>query len=260
MYFRNYRLWKTWSDYSVKSKVLEHALTVNMWKGREYLGNLHESTFIMFFHHSQRSWFEKCLPWCYVKSKGCLLIHWLPMASILFKIVRIWNSQFKRYFVRNEQHFLNVLFHFWNLHQILIISNKNMIVMDNVFPKLQTVKNFVRPLCKKRHFRTRFDSQHVKVTRILAKYPWEHFYHVFSSFRGKLIWKMSPLVLGEILGVFVKTLTTDGNYPVQDCENLQVPIQKKLCEKRTTSSQSFVPFLESTSNLKLFEEKDDRHS
>ena len=182
------------------------------------------------------------------------------MASILFKIVRIWNSQFKSNFVGNEQHFLNVLFHFWNLHQILIISNKNMIVMDNVFPKLQTVKNFVRPLCKKRHFGTRFDSQHVKVTRILAKYPWEHFCHVFSSFRGKLIWKMSPLVLGEILGVFVNTLTTDGNYPVQDCENLQVPIQKKLCEKRTTSSQSFVPFLESTSNLKLFEEKDDRHS
>ena len=41
----------------------------------------------------------------------------------------------------------------------------------------------------------------------------------FSSFSGKLIWNMSPLVLGETLGVFVKTLTGDGMYPVEGCEN-----------------------------------------
>ena len=39
---------------------------------------------------------------------------------------------------------------------------------------------------------------------------------------------MSPLVLGEVLGVFVNTLTADGNYPVQDSENLQVLIQMQL--------------------------------
>ena len=37
---------------------------------------------------------------------------------------------------------------------------------------------------------------------------------------------MSALVLGKILGVFVNTLTADGKYPVQDCENLKLPIQK----------------------------------
>ena len=93
------------------------------------------------------------------------------MASILLKIVRIWNSQFKSNYVGNEQHFLNVLFHFWKLHQILNILKKNMIVIANVLPKLQTVKNFVRPLCKKRRFGTGFDSQDVKVTRMLAKSP-----------------------------------------------------------------------------------------
>ena len=36
-----------------------------------------------------------------------------------------------------------------------------------------------------------------------------------------LIWKMSPLLLGEILGVFVNTLTDDGVYPVQGFKNLQ---------------------------------------
>ena len=57
-----------------------------------------------------------------------------------------------------------------------------MMVIANVFPKLQTVKNFVRPLCENPRFGTRFDSEHVKVSRILAKCLSEHFYHVFVSF------------------------------------------------------------------------------
>ena len=35
------------------------------------------------------------------------------------------------------------------------------------------------------------------------------FFWCFSSFSGKLIWKISPLVLGEILGVFFNTLTSE---------------------------------------------------
>ena len=71
---------------------------------------------------------------------------------------------------------------------------------------------------------------------------------------------MSPLVLGQFLAVFANTLTADGKYPVQDCENLQLPIQMQLSEKRKTFSELFVPYLESTSNFKLFQRKDDRHS
>ena len=66
---------------------------------------------------------------------------------------------------------------------------------------------------------------------------------------------MRPLVLGEILGVLVSTLTADPKYPVQDCTNLQVPIQMQLSEKRKTFSGLFVPFLEATSNSKSFEKK-----
>ena len=54
------------------------------------------------------------------------------------------------------------LFHFWNVQQSLNILEKNMIVIANGFLKLQTVKILVRPLSKKRRFRTRFDSEHVK--------------------------------------------------------------------------------------------------
>ena len=71
---------------------------------------------------------------------------------------------------------------------------------------------------------------------------------------------MSPLVLGKILGVFVNTLTADGKYFFQDCENLQLHIQMHICEKRKTFSEFFVPFHESTSNFEHFEKKHDCHS
>ena len=71
---------------------------------------------------------------------------------------------------------------------------------------------------------------------------------------------MSVLVLGEILGVFANTLTADGKYPCQDCENLQLPIQVQLFEKHKTFSPFFVRFLESRSNFKHFERKYIRQS
>ena len=120
------------------------------------------------------------------------------MASVLFKIVRISHSQFKCNYLKNKKLFLNFLFHLWNLHQIFNILKQKMMVVVNVFPKVQTVKNLLRPLSKKRHLRTRFHSQHVKASQIIAKSQWEHIYHVFSSISGKFIWKMFPLVLGEI--------------------------------------------------------------
>ena len=70
---------------------------------------------------------------------------------------------------------------------------------------------------------------------------------------------MSPLVLGEVLVVFLNRSTANGNYPVQDCENLQLAIQMQLSEKRKYFIEFFVPFLESTSNFKHFERKDDCH-
>ena len=67
-------------------------------------------------------------------------------------------------------------------------------------------------------------------------------------------------MIGEILPMFINTFMTDDKYPVQDCENLPLSIQIQLSEKRKTFSEFFVPFLVSTSDLKRFERKDDRHS
>ena len=71
---------------------------------------------------------------------------------------------------------------------------------------------------------------------------------------------MSPLVLGEILGVFVNICTAEGMYPVKDCEKLQLPIQIQLYEKPKGFPQFFLPFLESPSNFKHFERKYHCHS
>ena len=159
------------------------------------------------------------------------------MANILFKVVRICNSQFKCSYFKNEKIFLNILFHFWILHQILNTLKEKIIVIANVFPKLQTVKSFARKLSQEHRFRTGFESQYVKDSQLLPQIPWERFYHVFLSFSVKLIRKMSPLVLEKILTVFVNTLTPNGKYPVEDFENLHFPIQMHLSEKPKSFSE-----------------------
>ena len=60
--------------------------------------------------------------------------------------------------------------------------------------------------------------------------------------------------------MFRNTLISNDKYPVRDCVNLLSPIQMQLSLKPTIFSHFFVPFLESTSNFKHFEKKDDRHS
>ena len=55
--------------------------------------------------------------------------------------------------------------------------------------------------------------------------------------------------------MFHNTLTANDKYLVQDCENLSSRIQTQLSLKPKTFIHSFVPFLESTSNMKHFEKK-----
>ena len=62
---------------------------------------------------------------------------------------------------------------------------------------------------------------------------------------------MSPLVLGEILGVFVDKLTPDGKYPIEDCENLQLPIQMHISEKGNTFLDLSFHFMNLHQNLNI---------
>ena len=55
--------------------------------------------------------------------------------------------------------------------------------------------------------------------------------------------------------MFRKTLTANDENPVPGCENLSSPIEMQLSLKPTKIADSFVEFLESTSNFKHFEKK-----
>ena len=68
MYFPNYRLSNAWVDHSIKSAVSEHPSTVNMLNGTKHYRNLYESTFTIFFHHSEGRRFGKYLPYISLKS------------------------------------------------------------------------------------------------------------------------------------------------------------------------------------------------
>ena len=93
------------------------------------------------------------------------------MATILLKIAGICNSNFKCNDLKNEKHFTQCFVPFLESIPNFKHFLKMMMVSANVFPKLQTVKNFFKPLSKKRRFATRLDGRHVKVSRILAKSP-----------------------------------------------------------------------------------------
>ena len=142
------------------------------------------------------------------------------MTSMLFRIVRTCGSLFKWNYIKNKNFSVSFLFNLWSLYQYLKIFLKKKIVIANVFPKLQTVKHLVWHLSKKRCFKTSINSQHVKRSQTLKKSAWGHFYHIFLSFWGEMIWERSLLLKFEIIGVFVNSLTAAYKYPVPDCKNL----------------------------------------
>ena len=69
---------------------------------------------------------------------------------------------------------------------------------------------------------------------------------------------MSLLVICEMLGVIVNTLTVDDKYPFQNCENLPLSIQIQLSHEKKIVSFSF-PFWIYI-KLYSFWKKDNRHS
>ena len=91
--------------------------------------------------------------------------------------------------------FFFVLFfcYFSNLHQILNLLKKKIIVIATFLRNVQALKDLVRPHSKKPYFRTPFYSQHVKVSHTLVKSEWELFHHIFSSLWENWLEKFLPL-------------------------------------------------------------------
>ena len=166
------------------------------------------------------------------------------MTSIFFVLVRISSNELKCKDLGNKKLFIKFLLHCWNLHSILNILKKNMTLIANVFRKLRTARDVVRQMSKKALFRTIFDSQDVKGTQAPVKSAWQHFYHIFSSLWGILSWRLSFLVIYELLGLLINRLTGDDNYSFFISENLPQPHSNAIISINKTFFSIFWDFLE----------------
>ena len=114
-------------------------------------------------------------------------------------------------------------------------------------------------MSKNSRLRGPFDKQHGKRAQALLKSASQHLYHIHRSLPRKLSWKKSLLLTCQILGLLVNTLATDEKYPVLNRDNLTIPIQMLLSQKRKIFSEFLAAFLKSRLNFEHFEQKDDPH-
>ena len=75
MYFRNYRLPKTWLDQCLKSPVAEDPTKTNMVNAPKHCSNLRETSFTIFINHREGTCLTKSLCWRYAKSQNWFLTH-----------------------------------------------------------------------------------------------------------------------------------------------------------------------------------------
>ena len=62
-------------------------------------------------------------------------------------------------------------------------------------------------------------------------------------------WKKSLFLTCQILGLLVNTLAADEKYPVLNRDNLTIPIQIQLSQKRKAFAQFFATFLKYILNI-----------
>ena len=87
-------------------------------------------------------------------------------------------------------------------------------------------------MSKKSRFRGCFDKQYGKRVQALLKSASQHLYHFHRSLPSKFSWKKSFFLTCQILGLLVNTLATDEKYPVLNRDNLTIPIQMQLSQKK----------------------------
>ena len=111
------------------------------------------------------------------------------------------------------------------------IFKKKVTLIAEVFPKSRAPKNLVRSISKKSRFKGSFRKQHGKRPQTLLKFAWKHLYHVHGSLRRQLTCKKSLLVICKISGLFLNTLSADGQYSVFNTANLTQRIQMRVSRK-----------------------------
>ena len=109
-------------------------------------------------------------------------------------------------------------------------------------------------MSKKFRFTLCFHKQYVQRAQALLKSASKHLYHINISLQRQLSWKESLLLTCQILGLLVNILAADDKHPVLKRNNLTIPIQTELSQKRKTFSQIFAAFLKARLNFKYFQE------
>ena len=100
-------------------------------------------------------------------------------------------------------------------------------------------------MSKKSRFRRSFDKQHGKRAQELLKSASQHIYQIRRRLSRKLSLKPSLLLTCQILGLLVNTLAADEKYLVLNRDNLTIPVQMKLSQKKKTFSQFCAALLKS---------------
>ena len=144
MHFWTYGLRKTWLLKCLKSPVSEDPSTRNMVSGTKYYSKLNDSTFTKFTDPCEDNLSWKSLSQWYPKSLGCLLIHWLPMTSIVFLKEGIYCNIFRWNYLIKENIF--IFFFFFdvpNLDSIFNCFKKKMNHITHGFLNWRTAKTAV---------------------------------------------------------------------------------------------------------------------
>ena len=134
------------------------------------------------------------------------------------------------------------------------ILKKKMTLLADVFPKLETPKNLVRPMSKEGIFRGPFEKQHGKRAQPLLKSEQQHRRHIYYHSESNWVWKVAS-VPWKLLRLLFNTLTVNHKYSLPNRDNLTQPIQILLSEKQKANFQIFFGIFEIYIKFQKFSKK-----
>ena len=110
-------------------------------------------------------------------------------------------------------------------------------------------------MSKKSRFRACLDKQYGKRAQALLQYASQHLYLIHWYLARKLCLEKFLLLTWHILGPLFNTFAGDEKYLVLQRDNLTIPIQMQLSEKKITFSQFIAAFLKFRLSFEHFEKK-----
>ena len=108
---------------------------------------------------------------------------------------------------------------------------------------------------KRLYFRKPFGSERVNKSLKLLKSPEKYFSPIPSSFLANLSYKKLVLVISEILELFVNLLTANYEFSCNHRNDLPLPVQMLLSQKRKIFFLLFITFFDCALNFEYFNKK-----